>query len=52
MDAKLILLLHSLRKAATIVIAAIEDYTDHPYDKSALANRRHRKGYSEIDGKG
>lgn len=37
---KTTLLLNSFREAAILIIAAIEDYADTPYDKSALAKRR------------
>lgn len=39
-DPKVRLLLTSLREIAIQIIATIEDYLDHPYDKSALAKRR------------
>lgn len=39
-DAKTRLLLTTIREVAIQVIAAVEDYLEHPYDKSALAKRR------------
>ena len=39
MTDKFRVLLLALREAAIIVIAAIEDYTGTPYDKSALDKR-------------
>lgn len=33
-------LLKSMREIAIMLIAAIEDYLDTPYDRSALAKRR------------
>lgn len=37
---KLQLLFRALREAALIAVAALEDYLDVAYDKSALAKRR------------
>ncbi len=40
MDSKLRVLFVALREAAIIFLAAVEDYLDTEYDKSALYKRR------------
>jgi hypothetical protein len=42
MDDRLRALLWSIREAAAIFLAALEDYLDVPFDKSVLAKRRAR----------
>lgn len=43
MDSRLKALLVALREVAIIFLAAVEDYLDTDYDKSALAKRRLQK---------
>lgn len=41
-DHKLRTLLSALREAAILVVAALEEALDTPYDRSALAKRRQK----------
>lgn len=42
MDNRFIVFLYAIRESALVFLAAVEDYLDIPYDKSALARRRHK----------